>query len=156
LTNVSAIRQHPEFVPEWDVLRDEAGDAITYGVLFEHMFGTAITCSGAPEPTEAQLAAIRRAVDVWAMVCDSTDSSQARAASVLGRYDWNHPNMQKSRLLGRMIHQGLPPTRTKPPIDVAGPAWWLLPGGDPFGGEVGPTHGPFFITIDPGGDANGG
>jgi hypothetical protein len=31
-----------------------------------------------------------------------------------------------------MIHDGLPPTITKPPIELAGPAWWLLPGGDPF------------------------
>jgi hypothetical protein len=54
------------------------------------------------------------------------------------RYEslWDRPhgiNLSKSRLLGRMLADGLPPTKTKPPMKGAGPAWWLLPGGDPFG-----------------------
>lgn len=154
---MSAIQSHPEFVSEWDVLRDENGDAITYGVLWQHAFGEAVVCdrtADAVPPTELQLAAIRRAVEVWSLVCQAEGSPQAmnawdevRGQEGRGRYDWNHPNMSKSRLLGRMIHEGLPPTRTKPPTETAGPAWWLLPGGDPFDGPTGPTQGPFLITI---------
>lgn len=40
--------------------------------------------------------------------------------------------LYKSRLLGRILLQGLPPTKSSPPIEMGGPAWWLLPGGDPW------------------------
>jgi hypothetical protein len=39
-------------------------------------------------------------------------------------------------LLGRMLVEGKPPTKTKPPLAMGGPAWELLPEGDPFTGGV--------------------
>lgn len=41
--------------------------------------------------------------------------------------------LAKSRLLGRILVTGRGPTRDKPPLELSGPAWWLLPGGDPYG-----------------------
>lgn len=111
------------------------------------MFGESIECDRTIPPTELELKAIRRAVRVWATVCEHENSPQARATLTNGEYNWSHPNMVKSRLLGRMIHEGLPPTKTQPPREMAGPAWWLLPGGDPFGGGVGPKSGPWMVTI---------
>jgi len=39
----------------------------------------------------------------------------------------------KSRLLGRMLYEGRPPTRTRPPHYLGAPEWGHLYGGDPFG-----------------------
>lgn len=122
---------HPEFVPEWDVYRDPDGNAVTYGRVADGPLDWKYwTCHGCDDPTAEQLTAVRHAVSVWRLVCAAESSPQAT-----GVVSWFHPNMAKSRLLHRLIHLGLPPTRTKPPLEVAGPAWWLLPGGDPFLGD---------------------
>lgn len=92
---------HPEFVPEWDVARDEDGNAITI--------------------TEAQGHAVLRALRVLRMVEEAEPDSHTAA-----------PQYDKSRLLGRMLYEGLPPTRTKPPFNMGAPWWPDLPGGDPF------------------------
>ena len=98
-----------EFVPEWDVARDETGAAITV--------------------TVEQVRAIWNAIRIVEQVRHSE-----RFESL-----WDRPdgvNFSKSRLLGRMLIDGLPPTKTKPPTQTAGPAWWLMPGGDPFAGDI--------------------
>lgn len=99
-----ALRQSPEFVPRWDVYRDEQGKPVTI--------------------TRSQLAAIWHAVDV---VEDVRNSEHFESL-----WDNGRPNLAKSRLLGRMLLSGLPPTKSKPPTVLSGPAWWTLPGGDPF------------------------
>jgi hypothetical protein len=102
----------PEFAEGWDVFRDPLGSPVTL--------------------TELQIYAIWHAIDVV---------EDVRATQ---RYEslWTNPrpNLYKSRLLGRMLLQGRPPTRTKPPTIASGPSWSQLPGGDPF--EVYPHNGP--------------
>jgi hypothetical protein len=51
---------------------------------------------------------------------------------------WENPraDIYKSRLLGRILVQGCPPTRTRPPTVLAGPDWSVLPGDDPFAGNA--------------------
>lgn len=116
---------HPEFVPEWDVYRDADGNAVTVPCDYGHYDG---------ELSDEQLLAVHHATRVWREVCSREGSPQADGAfSEDGPIaSWSAPNVAKSRLLGRMIHDGLPPTRTKPPIAWGGPEWSLLPGGDPF------------------------
>jgi hypothetical protein len=103
-----SIIDHPEFNPDWDVLRDMRGAPITI--------------------TEDQLWAIWRAINVVEDVRRSTDHPSL----------WENPSIDllKSRLLGRMLLEGRPPTRTMPPTELGGPAWSLLPGGDPFDDET--------------------
>jgi hypothetical protein len=99
-----------EFVPEWDVARDDQGNPITL--------------------TDDQVGAIWHAI----RVVEEVRKSQGYESL------WDRPigiNLGKSRLLGRMLLDGLPPTKTKPPHHLGGPAWWLLPGGDPFSSAVG-------------------
>lgn len=101
----SPLAGNPEFVPEWDVLRDEAGNPVTI--------------------TAQQMQAIWRAVRVVNAVRQQNGM----------RSLWEGPpeaEMAKSRLLGRMLLYGLPPTRTRPPVAFSGPDWGLLPDGDPF------------------------
>lgn len=121
----------PEFVPGWDVRRYDDGTPVTVP-----MAGG--SCDRTTPLTDLQLDAVHRALQVWVSVCTSEGSAQAAAAARnLSDPDiWNQPNVGKSRLLGRMLHQGVPPTRTRPPKEAAGPAWWLLPDGDPFYREV--------------------
>lgn len=90
----------PEFVPEWDVARDDNGNPITI--------------------TPEQGHAVVRAMRVLAMVEEAEEGHTAA------------PHYDKSRLLGRMLYEGLPPTRTKPPFNFGAPWWPDLPGGDPF------------------------
>lgn len=97
-------RDHPEFNAEWDVFRDESGRPVTL--------------------TTEQLYAIWHAIHVV--------ESVRYAEHYRSLWSNAKPNLAKSRLLGRMLLQGRPPTRTKPPMQIGGPAWWLLPGGDPF------------------------
>jgi hypothetical protein len=104
----------PEFNPDWDVYRDLQGKAVTI--------------------TEEQLDAIWHAIAVVGRV-RATEKYQSL---------WSkpRPNLYKSRLLGRMLLDGKPPTRTKPPINLGGPAWSLLPGGDPFADLVDDAESP--------------
>lgn len=97
----------PEFVPKWDVVRDTNGQAVTI--------------------TAEQVDAIWHAIEVV------EDVRRSEGYESL----WGNPeaNLYKSRLLGRMLIAGLPPTRTKPPTEWGGPVWSLLPGGDPFSEE---------------------
>lgn len=90
---------HPEYVADWDVARDDDGNPITI--------------------TPAQGHAVLRAMRVLKMV------EKAEGGSCDGIYE-------KSRLLGRMLYEGLPPTKTKPPFDMGAPNWNLLPEGEPF------------------------
>jgi hypothetical protein len=106
--NQDEIRASAEFNPEWDVQRDEWGEPVT--VTYQQCWAIL----RAIEVVEA----VRRAEGYDPMV--TSDMSQSKA------------NIIKSRLLGRMLYNGLPPTRTKPPTEVSGPAWWSLPDGDPF------------------------
>jgi hypothetical protein len=93
-----------EFRPEWDVCRDSVGRPITL--------------------TADQVKAIWQAIDVVEQV--------RRSEGFESLWRNPHANLLKSRLLGRMLVDGLPPTRTKPPTLGAGPDWSALPGGDPF------------------------
>lgn len=97
---------HSEFVPEWDVYRDAEGKPVTI--------------------TDDQLTAIWHAVHVVNAVRRSEKVNQ------LAEEAGFETNAYKSRLLGRMLIRGRPPTRTRPPIDWGGPSWNALPGGDPF------------------------
>lgn len=92
-------KDHPEFVPEWDVARYPDGTPITI--------------------TEEQGHAILRAI----RIVQSVERTEGGSCGGV----W-----EKSRLLGRILYEGLPPTRTKPPHDMGAPWWPLLPGGDPF------------------------
>lgn len=74
--------------------------------------------------TEQQCAAIWHAISVVDAV------RRAEGHGPLSRAE-----IAKSRLLGRMLYEGLPPTKTKPPKNLGGPDWALLRGGDPFGPE---------------------
>ncbi len=101
----SPLAGNPEFRAGWDVYRDADGNPVTI--------------------TPQQSAAIWHAVSV---VEDVRESEGQRSL-------WDGPggvDLAKSRLLGRMLFQGLPPTRTRPPLNIGGPSWKLLPGGDPF------------------------
>ena len=97
--NYDEISKLSEFVPEWDVYRDEDGEPVTV--------------------TWAQARAVERAMQVLVKV-EQQEGGSAK------------PHLSKSRLLGRMLFQGRPPTRTKPPHEMGACAWWRLPGGDPF------------------------
>jgi hypothetical protein len=46
------------------------------------------------------------------------------------------PNVRKRRLLGRILVDGRPPTRCRPPSVLSGPNWSALRGGDPFSGTA--------------------
>lgn len=96
---------NPEFVPEWDVFRDENGQPITI--------------------TERQMRAIWHAISVVGEVRLHEGSRPIWGDNAMA-------NLWKSRLLGRMLLNGKPPTRTKPPLEMSGPVWAALPGGDPF------------------------
>ncbi len=98
----------PEFVADWDVYRDTHGQPVTITPWQSMAIWHAVHV----------VEAVRRAEGYEPMITDSPSQTQA--------------NLAKSRLLGRMLFHGLPPTRTKPPMELSGPAWWLLPGGDPF------------------------
>lgn len=122
---------NPEFVPEWDVHRDAAGKPVTIDFDCQYM-----TRQSLPRPlTDEEIAAVRRAVRILRSVCSAEGSTQYLGAVRDGVFDWTTPNAHKSRLLGRIIHEGKPPTRTKPPIEYAEPRWDLMPGGDPFDGS---------------------
>ena len=96
--------ENDEFVAEWDVARDDDGNPITISV--------------------EQVYAIWQAIHVVEAVREKESYESL----------WTnpHPNLYKSRLLGRMLIQGRPPTRTRPPVLGGGPDWSGLPGGDPF------------------------
>jgi hypothetical protein len=97
-----------EFVPDWDVYRDDTGSPVTI--------------------TADQIRAVWHALRVVEQV-----RSHERHTSL-----WKNPRagIYKSRLLGRILVQGRPPTRTRPPTVLAGPDWSALPGGDPFIGAA--------------------
>ena len=103
-----SISENPEFNPDWDVYRDEQGEAVII--------------------TEDQLYAIWHAIDVVESVREHEHYESM--------WDNAQVNIYKSRLLGRMLLDGKPPTRTKPPTECGGPVWSLLPGGDPFASEM--------------------
>lgn len=118
---------HPEFVAEWDIYRDANGTPVVLD--FDCQYMAAETLPRAL--TADELVAVRRAVYVHGLVCTAENSDQ-HTLRPGGEFDWRSPNAQKSRLLGRMIHDGKPPTRTRPPVEAAEPRWDLMPGGDPF------------------------
>ena len=97
-----------EFNPEWDVYRDDDGQPVTI--------------------TEEQVRSVWHAL----RVVDEVRSREHHESL------WTRPkaNIYKSRLLGRMLLEGRPPTRPRPPLLVSGPDWSLLTGGDPFIGTV--------------------
>lgn len=101
----------------WDVYRDAAGNPVTVECDYGHFEG---------ELTDEQLVAVRHAFAVWEEVC--TDNGYGRAWNGAyrnedGKVIWTHPNIAKSRLLGRMIHQGKPPHDLPPPLEHSG-GWW--------------------------------
>ena len=106
--NQDEVRASGEFNPDWDVTRDGDGSPVTV---------TPQQCWAIWHAVEV-VEAVRRAEGYDPMI--TSDVAQSKA------------NLGKSRLLGRMLYGGLPPTRTKPPTEVSGPAWWSLPDGDPF------------------------
>ncbi len=116
----SPLKGNHEFVPEWDVFRDKDGNAVTV--------------------TWEQVRAIWHAVSVVEQVrqAEGHESLWHKPPRPdLDRHgrDVNYQTsaeLAKSRLLGRMLVQGLPPTRTKPPTEYSGPVWAALPDGDPF------------------------
>lgn len=107
MTKVAKLRQtlNTDVTPaEWDVFRDQQGKPVTIN--------------------EDQLRAIWHAVSVVEQVRRSTGHQSL--------WDNPHPNLYKSRLLGRMLLDGLPPTTQLPPKVMGGPDWAGLPGGDPY------------------------
>jgi hypothetical protein len=95
-----------EFNPDWDVYRDDNGRPVTI--------------------TAEQVRAIWHAM----RVVDAVRAHESHNSL------WTNPkaDIYKSRLLGRILVDGRPPTRTRPPLVYSGPDWSLLPGGDPFTG----------------------
>jgi hypothetical protein len=97
-----------EFVPDWDVYRDDEGRPVTI--------------------TAEQVRAVWHTLRVVEQV-----RSHERYPLL-----WENPraDIYKSRLLGWILVQGRPPTWTRPPTVLAGPDWSALPGGDPFAGTA--------------------
>ena len=86
---------------DWQPLRDDEGNVVTL--------------------TQEQYKAIWRALTVVENV--------RRAEGYPSLWGDNaYANIIKSRLLGRILLQGKPPTVTKPPKEQGGPAWWALGG----------------------------
>jgi hypothetical protein len=110
----SPLAGNPEFVPEWDVFRDSDGKPVTI--------------------TWDQVRAIWHAVHVVEQVrhAEGHESLWHIRHHDTEINSQSEPELAKSRLLGRMLVQGLPPTKTKPPVEMSGPEWAALPGGDPF------------------------
>jgi hypothetical protein len=102
---------NPEFVPEWDVYRDQDGKPVTLNA--------------------DQVYAIWHGIHVVELV-RKAESARPLEGTPEGYINWR-TELYKSRLLGRMLLEGRPPTKTKPPMSFAGPDWSKLPGGDPFG-----------------------
>jgi len=109
----SPLAGRPEFVPEWDVYRDSDGNPVTI--------------------TGEQCAAVLHALRVVEAVRKAEGCRPLLPPYPKDQGMNIHAEVTKSRLLGRMLHEGLPPTRTRPPVYLAAPAWDLLYGGDPFG-----------------------
>lgn len=105
----SPLEGNPEFVPGWDVLRDLDGRPVTI--------------------TWDQVRAVWHAIRVVEEV------RRSEGHQSLWHPQWPSAELGKSRLLGRMLVQGRPPTRTRPPVVLSGPEWEQLPGGDPFAGD---------------------
>lgn len=95
-----------EFVPEWDVYRDSEGKPVTI--------------------SNQQVYAIWHAIGVVEAVRRSENYESMWVNPI--------PNIAKSRLLGRILVAGRPPTKTKPPYVFGGPDWSALARGDPFAG----------------------
>jgi len=106
---VNPWQENPEWVAEWDVYRDEHGRPVTITVEQSRAIWHAIRVADAVREKET-------GESFW-----QDGSVQAQA------------NLGKSRLLGRMLFEGKPPTKTSPPMADGGPAWWMMEGGDPFG-----------------------
>ena len=97
-----------EFRPDWDVYRDDDGRPVTVTVEQVHA--------------------------IWhtLRVVDDVRSHENYESLWANR----RANIYKSRLLGRILVEGRPPTRTRPPVSLSGPDWSSLPGGDPFTGTA--------------------
>jgi hypothetical protein len=98
-----------EYVPEWDVYRDASGMPVT------------IT----PEQCRA----------IWHAISVVEEVRYAEGCEPLTAGGQANANLAKSRLLGRMLFDGRPPTRTRPPLAWGGPDWSALEGGDPFAAD---------------------
>jgi len=117
------IRDNPEFRPDWDVMRDADGWPVTISWDQVRAIWHAIFV----------VESVRRAEgheSLW--YC--REPSGGRDAKGNEMNTQTSAELGKSRLLGRMLVDGLPPTMTRPPVEMGGPEWWGLPGGDPFRG----------------------
>lgn len=136
LLTLAELRLSPEFNPQLDVYRRQDGTPVTINCDYGHMLDKDFPHPPSKDDfTVDELQAIRHAVRVWQTVCflEKNDQTEKIEIGADGRVtNWNHPDIAKSRLLGRMIHDGLPPTRSMPPYEAAGRAWWNMEGGDPF------------------------
>ena len=94
----------------WDVYRDRMGAAV---IVPESL------CERPRGLTREQLTAVRHAVKVWIDVREST----APGSSYDSRDVTWGIDMVKSRLLGRMIHEGKRPHDFPPPLRYGG-GWW--------------------------------
>lgn len=103
---------NPELVDGWDVFRTPDGKPVTI--------------------TQQQVAAVLHAVQVVEAVRKAEGHRSLFYAAGTKHPGSMYAEIYKSRLLGRMLMEGRPPTRTRPPVYLGGPAWELLPGGDPF------------------------
>jgi hypothetical protein len=101
----SVTNPSPEFNPAWDVYRDTDGQPVTISL----------------EQCHAIWHAIR--------VVEQVRASEGHRSLWEPGYG---ADLMKSRLLGRMLFEGKPPTRTRPPLALGGPDWTALDGGDPF------------------------
>lgn len=117
MTAPDHIRNSPEFNPDWDVLREPDGTPVTISWRQVQAIWHAV------QVVEAVRRDARRRLEA-----EGTGEVRMSHGSLLS----GHPEYQKSRLLGRMLIDGLPPTRTEPPREWSGPAWEAMPGGDPF------------------------
>ncbi len=117
--HLNEIKDHPEFRPDWDVYRKD---------------GWPVTVAW------DQIAASWHAVAVVESVRHAEGHPSLWRIGGNGVTDGinyqTQAELAKSRLLGRMLVDGCPPTVTNPPHELGGPEWALLPGGDPFGGSV--------------------
>lgn len=117
---------NPELAREWDVYRDAAGNPVTISV--------------------EQCRAIWHAIDV----VNRVRAAEGHRSLWIGS---SGVDLQKSRLLGRMLFDGRPPTRTRPPMAFGGPDWSALEGGDPFDPEKDQASDPSRSTGSPDADS---
>src|SRR5687767_1365748 len=102
-----------------------------YALPYKNSEGNVVTI------TWEQIAAIRHCIKVWSMMCDDEGSGQAKNP------DLNSPNTLKSRALGRLLLEGKPLFKDKPPMYLAAANYYQW---DVDNGTVQPSTQYFKLT----------